>query len=161
MKTTEFKNIVRNHCKERAFHYLMDKRKTKGSEIKYNGIETADYLMPNNILNIEEKRKIFSIRNKMLKIPSYFVSRDKNTYICICNQKESMEHIYNCEYLNTKTPEIKFEEIFRENISKQKKVLQRLEENLNAKIMKENHFSHVIPSGDPSFSMTVENGNGL
>ena len=139
----------------------MDKRKTKGSEIKYDGIETAEYLMPNNILNIEEKRKIFSIRNKMLKIPSNFISRDKNTNTCICNEKEDMEHIYNCEYLNRKTPEVRFEEIFRDKISKQKKILERLEENLNVKKMIENNFCHVIPSGDPSFSVAIENDNGL
>ena len=66
-----------------------------------------------------------------------------------------------CEYLNRKKPEIEFEEIFRKNISKQKKIMERLEENLNAKIMKENDFSHVIPSGDPPFSVIIENGNGF
>ena len=61
----------------------------------------------------------------------------------------------------TETPDVKFEEIFRENIYKQKKVLERLEENLTVKKMKENCLSHVIPSGDPSFSVAIENDNGL
>ena len=63
--------------------------------------------------------------------------------------------------LNRKTPDVRFEEIFRDKISKQKKILERLEENLNVKKMIENNFCHVIPSGDPSFSMAIENGNGL
>ena len=66
MPTIKFKDIVRQKCKEIAFTYLMGKRSYKGSEIRYNGIETAEYLMPNNELNIEEKMRIFSIRNRMI-----------------------------------------------------------------------------------------------
>ena len=78
MPTIKFKDLVRQKCKEIAFTYLMGKRSYKGSEIRYNGIETAEYLMPNNELNIEEKMRIFSIRNRMINIPSNFVSREKN-----------------------------------------------------------------------------------
>ena len=122
MKTTKFKDIVRQKCKEIAFAYLMGKRSFKGSEIRYDGIETAEYLMPNNELNIEEKMIIFSIRNRMINIPSNFVSREKNNNKCICEEKENMEHIYECKHLNEKRAEIKFEEIFKNDINNRRKL---------------------------------------
>ena len=148
-----------NKFKKIAFDYLMSKRGTKGSEITYQEIQTSDYLMPNNELSIEEKRKIFAIRNKMWNIPANFVSRKNNENKCICNKEETMKHIYECEKLNNKTADVKFEQIFKENILKQKKILERFEYNLDAK-KRIIHENHVIPSGDPPISVVMEDGNG-
>ena len=159
MPTNQFKAIIRKKCREIAFQYLMSKRKYKGSEIKYSEIETAEYLMPNNQLNNEEKRRIFSIRNRMINIPANFISRDKNEYKCICKQREDMEHIYECLFLNEQRPEIEFEEIFGENIEKMKKVLKRFECNIKRRKEIE-ESNHVIPYGDPPYSVTIVYGNG-
>ena len=121
MPTNVFKEMIRKKCIQLAFEYLMSKRKYKGSEIKYERIETAEYLMPSDHLKNEERKRIFSIRNKMINIPANFVSRGKNTNKCICTQTEDMEHIYKCIILNEQTPEIKFEEIYGDNITKIKK----------------------------------------
>ena len=115
----------------------MKKRSFKGGEIVYDRIETAYYLMPNNELSIEQKKKIFSIRNRMFNIPSNFVSREKNTNKCVCKQREDMEHIYECRYLNENTVEIKFEEIFGEKIKSQKKILERFEKSVNMRNSKD------------------------
>ena len=137
----------------------MSKRKYKGSEINYNEIETAKYLMPNNQLNNEEKLKIFSIRNRMVNIPGNFISRDKNENKCICKQREDMDHIYECLVLNEQKPELKFEEIFGKNVEKMKKVMKRFENNMKRREeLKESN--HVIPSGDPPYSVTIVYGNG-
>ena len=61
----------------------------------------------------------------MINIPSNFVSREKNNNKCICEEKENMEHIYECKYLNEKRAEIKFEEIFENDLKKQKKIMER------------------------------------
>ena len=43
----------------------------KGKEIQYKKIEMAEYLQPmNKELTIENKRRIFEIRNMMVDIPS-------------------------------------------------------------------------------------------
>ena len=154
-----FKQLVRKKCQKIAFEYLMSKRGTKGSEITYKEIQTSEYLMPNNELSIDEKRKIFAIRNKMLNIPSNFVTREKNESKCICNEQETMRHIYECDLLNEEKADVKFEHIYEENILKQKKILKRMEYNLAEKkrLVMENH---VIPSGDPPFSVIMEDGNG-
>ena len=159
MPTNQFKDIIRKKCREIAFEYLMSKRKYKGSEINYNEIETAEYLMPNNQLNNEEKLKIFSIRNRMVNIPANFISRDKNENKCICKQREDMDHIYECLVLNEQKPELKFEEIFGKNVEKIKKVMKRFENNMKQREeLKESN--HVIPSGDPPYSVTIVYGNG-
>ena len=157
MPTKQFKEMIKKKCEKIAYEYLMEKRKSKGSEIKYVGIETAEYFMPSNDLNIEEKQKIFSIRNRMVNIPSNFISREKNLNKCICNEKENMEHIYNCNQLNNETTDIEFKEIFGDNRSKQKKILNRFENNLKTL---ENQRNHVIPCGDPPVSVTIGNCNG-
>ena len=154
-----FRKLVVKQCQKIAFDYLLRKRGTKGSEITYQEIQTLDYLMPNNELSIEEKRKIFAIRNKMWNIPANFVSRKNNENKCICNKEETMKHIYECEKLNNKTADVKFEQIFKENILKQKKILERFEYNLDAK-KRIIHENHVIPSGDPPISVVMEDGNG-
>ena len=158
--TNQFKEMIRRKCKETAFEYLLKKRSFKGGEIKYDRIETANYLMPNNELTIEQKLKIFSIRNKMLNIPSNFVSRENNTSKCICKQREDMEHLYECEFLNETTIEIKYEEIYGDNIKLQKKILTRFENSLIMRNIKESQISHVIPFGDPPSSVIIGCGNG-
>ena len=79
---------------------------------------------------------------------------------CICNQKEDMKHIYECKFINEKNTDIKFEEIFGNDIRLQKKIMERFQNNLNMKIMKENEESHVIPFGDPPSSVIIGCGNG-
>ena len=52
---------------------MNNKRGSKGSEIIYTDLEMADYLHPsNNYLTIDQKRKMFSVRNRMIKIESNF-----------------------------------------------------------------------------------------
>ena len=158
MPINTYKSLVRKKCKEIAFEYLMKKRGSKGSEIRYSAIQMADYLLPNNQLTIEEQRKVFSIRNKMVKIASNFTSRKNNTYKCICEQKEDMLHIYTCRYLNSENAEVNYEYIYHGNVEQQKSVLRRFENNLDKRmeysnIKSENEESdHAIHSSDPLFS---------
>ena len=96
----------------------------------------------------------------MINTPGNFVSRKKNENKCICMQTEDMEHIYECGFLNEKAPEIKFEEIFGENIDKMKKVFTRFRYNIDVKSRKEKESTHVIPCGDPPYSVKIVYGNG-
>jgi tyrosyl-tRNA synthetase len=61
--------MIRKKCREIAHEYLMKKMRIKGSEMNYPAIQRADYLLQNEQLTIEDQRKNFSIRNKMVKIP--------------------------------------------------------------------------------------------
>ena len=53
-------------------------------KIHYEKLEMADYLMPyNSKLSIEDKRKLFSIRNRMTEIGNIFGQKEN----CISFQK--------------------------------------------------------------------------
>ena len=60
MKENEYRNLIRKKIIELGFNYLMNKRGSKGKEIEYDKIRMAQYLQPNNQLEVKEKRKIFN-----------------------------------------------------------------------------------------------------
>ena len=48
MKIVKYKQILNEKIKNEAFKYFHKKMKSQGKEIKYNKLETAEYLLPNN-----------------------------------------------------------------------------------------------------------------
>ena len=46
MKKTQFKKIIENSIKEKAFQYLLEKRGSKGSQIRYSSLKMQEYLFP-------------------------------------------------------------------------------------------------------------------
>ena len=94
MSAPKFKRIVCIQIREEAFRYLKSKRGEKGNEIIYQDIEMAEYLLPDNCLTIENKRQLFSIRNRMINISSNFSTNKKNKSVCFCGTNEDMKHIY-------------------------------------------------------------------
>ena len=150
MRKKEYKNLIRSKCRQSAYEYLMSKRGSKGQEIIYTEIQTAEYLLPNSELDIEDQREIFAIRNRMVNIPSNFISREKNMNRCVCGVKEEMKHIYECTDLNMEKVEVRYEKIFNGTTTEQKQILQRFKENLKRRsLLKENATHHVILSCDP------------
>ena len=100
MTKHKFTQILRKKSKLRALQYLINKQGVKGQEIEYLNIEMSEYLQPyNEELSIDERRKLFSFRNKMTDIPSNF-PRTKNVENCWCGENEDMAHIYECKMLN-------------------------------------------------------------
>ena len=154
MNENEYRNLIRKKCIELGFNYLMNKRGSKGKEIEYDKIGMAQYLQPNNQLEVKEQRKIFEIRNRMTNIPNNF-SR-KNDVKCLCGQTEDMEHVYNCKILSSEEVNVKYEKIFEENVDNLKTILKRFEQNMNNR----DKQYHVIQKCDPTVSVVYESGNG-
>ena len=70
---------------------------------------------------------MFEIRNDMTKIPDNY----GNKSLCLCGQRENMEHIYNCEIWNkTENEKIQYNNIYNGNIKKQIRILKIFEQNL-------------------------------
>ena len=105
----------------------------------------SQYLQPNNELDINEKKKIFEIRNRMTNIPANYPGTKQNITKCNCGKLENMEHIYYCEKLNKTEKMIEYEHIYKDNIENMKIVLKRMEENME----KREKISHVIQYCDP------------
>ena len=85
--------------RQNALVYLLGKQREKGKEISYSTLEMSEYLQPSNLaLTIEQKREMFSIRNRMIDIPQNFPGKNMHNK-CVCGETEEMIHIYNCEML--------------------------------------------------------------
>ena len=66
---------------DKSFQYLLEMRKSKGSEIKYTKLEMAHYLLPNeHELTIIDIKLFFSIRNRMNNNSNNFPSKKLNLY---------------------------------------------------------------------------------
>ena len=99
MTKAKFNRIVKERISENALQYLTGKQGSKGKQMRYTDIEMAAYLLPDNKLTIEQKRRIFEIRNGMIDIPSNFSHRNEIFY-CFCCEREDMQHVYHCKTLN-------------------------------------------------------------
>ena len=83
----------------------------------------ADYLQPFcTDLTYEQKSEMFAVQNSMIQIESNFPKNNIQTK-CLCNEKEDMEHIYNCELLCEKKnePRVKYNKIYDGNLKEQTK----------------------------------------
>ena len=128
MKHNKYKNLIKSRIEKNALGYLQSKRGSKGREIEYKSLEMSEYLLPlNSKLNIEEKRKMFAIRNRMFGISSDFWKTDEK---CVCGELETIPHTYDCESLNENKSKIKYDEIYNGNLTYKIEVLRRLEKNI-------------------------------
>ena len=123
---------------ERALKYLLEKQRVKGKEIVYQKIEIAEYLSPSNSeLTIEERRKLFGIRNDMILMN---LSKPKMNKICSCGIIENLEHIYSCKTLNSEEIEVPFQNIYSKNKKNQIIAFRRMEKALN---IRENNIKQI------------------
>ena len=130
MSKSKFNEMLKQQTRNNAYKYLIGKKRSKGKEISYSRIEMAEYLLPDNELTIEQKQRLFAVRNKMVEIPSHF-SSGNNDFLCICGDKESLSHIYSCDVLNENESEnIPYEKVYLNNVNEQTKILYKIEENL-------------------------------
>ena len=159
MTKNKFTSILKERVKENAFKYLLDKRGKKGKEIHYSGLEMSEYLLPTNQkLTIDEKRKMFAVKNRMIDIPANFPKTNKDKK-CFCGKIEDMVHIYNCEVLNSKPTNLQYQAIFTGNITQQIEVFKRFEQNLGKRETINNENKPPCdPCCDPLFSVDDSNG---
>ena len=82
MKKENFSKLIKSRIENLAFDYLIKKRGSKGKEISYKRLEMSEYLMPHNEkLSIEEKQRLFSVRNRLVEKGNNF---RKNEECMIC-----------------------------------------------------------------------------
>ena len=118
MTSKMYRELIKVKCLELAYQYLMKKRGQKGKEIIYQKIEMAQYLSPNNSLEIKEQRKIFEMRNRMTNIHANYST--KSEQLCICGEIENMKHIYECKLFNKEEIEVNYNDIYESNLKDMK-----------------------------------------
>ena len=73
---------------------------------------------------------MFSVRNRMVDIKSNF-KEGKMEIKCLCGQKETMEHIWNCELVNDEEYQKEnYEQIFNGNLTQQIRIYEKFNEKL-------------------------------
>ena len=132
----KYLKIIKEKLKESARKYLINKQGKKGSDISFSCLEMSQYLQPfNNKLTIEQNREMFSIRNKMVKIPVNFSSNCEEK--CICGEREEMSHIYECKILcENEEPTIPYTKIYNGNLKEQIMVYQKFSKNMKIREQK-------------------------
>ena len=160
LSLNQFRNLLDKSINIKALEYLLQKRGSKGIEMKYPCIKMAEYLLPHNEgLSISDQRYIFSIRNRMIQISENFPMNQTET-ICCCGNSETMIHIYSCKYLNMENVNVIYKKIFEDNVKNQKQVYQRFKQNFDRReeMKNENSSHHSIPQVDPLYNL-YSNGN--
>ena len=149
MSAYKFKNLVKRKTEIKALEYLLRKRGTKGREIDYTTLEMSEYLLPfNSRLNIEEKRSLFEIRNRMTKIPIHFGKKEAK---CIFGEEENMPHIYSCKLINNTKPCINYNNIYNGNLNAQIDIFRRMENNLEKRNQIKEKEKHPCDPCDPPY----------
>ena len=91
MSKNQFRNILKKSIKEKALHYLIDKRGSKGKEIEYSRLKMAEYLLPQDEnISISDQQYIFSMRNRMVQIGYNFPEKEIENF-CKCGETENMK----------------------------------------------------------------------
>ena len=133
MSKGRFMNMVENKINLMAFNYLKQNIKIKGSEINYGEYLTCQqYLLPNNILSIDDQREIFAYRTRMNNLKYNFSNNSESQY-CLCkHQILTNQHLFNCEYLNNEKSKInlEYDRIFNGTLMEQKAILNIIRKNM-------------------------------
>ena len=128
-KKKYFKILVRKKVNILAFKYLLSKIKSKGKEICYKkDLQCQTYLLPNNILTVQEQRAIFSYRTRMNNIKNNFKENNLVEY-CQCESELNNKHLYECMVLNNSVKNIPYETIFEGRLCELKYIVNILKEN--------------------------------
>ena len=127
-KLSQYKKLLKQKVTECAFQYLTSQIKNKGKEIIYEQIKMAEYLLPNDVLSIEDQKLIFSLRSQSFQI----IDEDSKITIenCICSAKLDILHLYACTELNEDTICVNFDNIYNDKISEKKIIVTRIRQSL-------------------------------
>ena len=123
----KLKSLIISKINQESLDYLLKKRKSKGHEIEYKTLQTSDYLLPNKIItDINDKRILFSLKNKMLRLSNDIGKQEQ----CICKSELDLIHIYECKTLNSSNISIMYNRIYNGTLIEQQTILNRMKINL-------------------------------
>ena len=128
-KKNYFNKLVNKKVKVVAFKYLLLKVKSKGKEIVYQkNLQCQTYLLPNNVLTIQEQRAVFSFRTRMNCLKNNYKGNNVVEY-CQCDSEISNKHLYECMVLNNTKKKVPYETIFEGRLCELKYIVNILLEN--------------------------------
>ena len=167
MNTTTYKKHIKHSVKLAAFAYLKEKLRThsKVKHIKYYKYETQAYLKSPIFSNIEVNM-LHSLRSRTADCKMNFKQKFTHTNLlcssCGC-QNEDQPHLLACktikEHLKSKNItiyEMKYEDIFSENVRKQKEITTLYMELFEIKKKLENRTQEAPSSNTLELTMDFD-----
>jgi hypothetical protein len=103
MSQAKFKKIIKEHIQSKVLVYLvtLQNKHTKSENLHLDG-KMQPYLKT-EVLSLSEKKLLFSLRTKMLRLKANFSSMFGNDLTCsLCEEMNSIEsetHLLNCSFL--------------------------------------------------------------
>ena len=133
MSKDKLKAIVNAAAEKEAFSWLNEK-KQKSEKVKciyYDKLEIQTYLAK-PLLTIHQTKFLFAARSKMLFVRANYPNMQYEQLCPLCTSEvekaqDTQEHLLNCKILNMNCTEIiqsqiKYEDLFSDNLNKQAKI---------------------------------------
>ena len=125
-----FKKLVKRQTIKIAFKELIERQAKgeKGRQIIYEGLNMADYLLPEAALTVLEKQELFAIRTEMNPNPYNFGNKiqcEKG-----CQEAQDNAHILNCAKTNLNRNIYKLEDILNGSLNLKIKILKSFQEQI-------------------------------
>ena len=132
MNKKHLKVILTRKIYEKSLQYLKDLRQSKGKQIKYEKLKMAEYLMPYDFnLSIEDKRQMFSLKNRMVNIHENFPSKGLDKMCKAgCDTEETIQHIYMCDKYDYKHIHTEYEHIYNGTVTEQTHIYKIMKKKL-------------------------------
>ena len=135
-----FKKLVKDSCMNIAFSNLtnLQKSHSKMSNVKYADFKMQSYFHDGSI----DARSLFLYRTRMIRVRNNYQGSSPENQLCpLCKDEiDTQEHLLTCEKIHTTPPNVRYGDIFMDDLSKIKDTLAALkssfkfrEDVLNAK----------------------------
>ena len=137
-----------------AIKYLLKEKdkQSKGKELFYSSLQTQSYFKPDSNLSSREMKQMFQIRSRNLPLKDNFPNQfsDRNCVIPECAGQDSQRGLFHCNYLEPMNiileTGIEYEDIFSNNVSKQRCVMKVLYQKYESRLK---YLASLTKKGTP------------
>ena len=160
MTKDKLKTLVNSAAEKEAFSWLLEKKEKseKVKSISYTRLELQNYLA-HPLLTIDQTKFLIAVRARMLFVRANYPNMQNEKFCPLCTTElekvlDTQEHLLDCKIINLNCTEIiqsdiKYEEVFSDNLNKQAEVSLILE---NRFAMRKKLISQDITHGSKSIA---------
>ena len=133
MTKDKLKTLVNSAAEKEAFCWLLEKKgkSEKVKSISYTRLELQNYLA-HPLLTIDQTKFLIAVRARMLFVRANYPNMQNEKFCPLCTTElekvlDTQEHLLDCKIINLNCTEIiqsdiKYEELFSDNVNKQAEV---------------------------------------
>ena len=129
----KLKTLVNSAAEKEAFSWLLEKKEKseKVKSISYTRLELQNYLA-HPLLTIDQTKFLIAVRARMLFVRANYPNMQNEKFCPLCTTElekvlDTQEHLLDCKIINLNCTDIiqsdiKYEELFSDNVNKQAEV---------------------------------------